>query len=640
MKKLIYLPVCLGMLFFSAACENWFDVSPKSDVKAEDLFQQESGFRDVLTGVYSLMSAPESYGRQLSFGYVDVLAQYYNISGNTHRYIKTKDYLYREPYDKEVLSTIWSRQYKGIANLNAMLMFIDEQRGVFSGDEVYRIYKGEILALRGMLHFDMLRLFSASPAIDKERKAIPYLESYTNLPQHQLTVGAVLEKVVKDLNAARELMREVDPYGPNYAKLESLYRNHPLLRNRQKHLNYYAVTALLARVQLYAGNLPDALEAAREIVGEPGSEPVAPFSLTTAAATDERLFDSELLFALEEGKMQDNIDVYFGESVIKNGITNSSTALSISINNRNKLFAQQDPADDDYRLKLWFQETNSATAVMPGKYVNVGCIPLIRLSELYYIAAECSANQGLAYLNTLRAHRGLAAMTEVTDLQAEIAKEYSKEFMCEGQMFYYYKRLGLKRIGVYRTVAIEPEEVLFALEEGKMQDNIDVYFGESVIKNGITNSSTALSISINNRNKLFAQQDPADDDYRLKLWFQETNSATAVMPGKYVNVGCIPLIRLSELYYIAAECSANQGLAYLNTLRAHRGLAAMTEVTDLQAEIAKEYSKEFMCEGQMFYYYKRLGLKRIGVYRTVAIEPEEVYVIPLPDDELDFGLIE
>ena len=35
-----------------------------------------------------------------------------------------------------------------------------------------------------------------------------------------------------------------------------------------------------------------------------------------------------------------------------------------------------------------------------------------------------------------------------------------------------------------------------------------------------------------------------------------------------------------------------------------------------------------------------MNLNRIGVYRTVAIEPEEVYVIPLPDDELDFGLIE
>lgn len=77
----------------------------------------------------------------------------------------------------------------------------------------------------------------------------------------------------------------------------------------------------------------------------------------------------------------------------------------MNVNNRNKLFAQQDPADDDYRLKLWFQETNTATAVMPAKYANSGYIPLVRLSELYYIAAECSANQGLAYLNTLRAHR-------------------------------------------------------------------------------------------------------------------------------------------------------------------------------------------------------------------------------------------
>ena len=459
MKKLRYLPVCFGILFFSVACQNWFDVSPKSDVKAEDLFQQESGFRDVLTGVYSLMSAPQSYGRQLSFGYVDVLAQYYNISGNTHQYIKTKDYLYTEPYDKQTLSMIWSRQYKGIANLNAMLMFIDEQRNVFSNEEVYRMYKGEILALRGMLHFDMLRLFSASPAMDKERKAIPYLESYTNLPQSQQTVEGILEKVVKDLNAARELMREVDPYGPNYAELESLHENHPLLRNRQKHLNYYAVTALLSRVQLYAGNRPEALNMAREIIGEPGSEPVAPFSLTSVAEVGNRLFNSELLFALEVGKMQDNIDVYFGESIIKNGLTNSSTALSINVNNRNRLFAQQDPSDDDYRLKLWFQETSSATAVMPAKYANAGYIPLLRLSELYYIAAECSDNQGLAYLNTLRAHRGLAVLAEVTDLQIEIAKEYSKEFMCEGQMFYYYKRLGLKSIGVYRTIAVEPEQV-------------------------------------------------------------------------------------------------------------------------------------------------------------------------------------
>ena len=457
MKTKIKYGWLLCLLVFSA-CNSWIDITPSDRLNEDMLFEDRQGFEKAINGVYVGLVDRSLYGRNLSAGVIDLMAQYYKYGNGSDFNSMLGAYKYEEQNVKDVFQVIWEKAYALILNCNIIIEKCDENKAGLS--PVWKgSIKGEALALRAMLHFDMLRLFSASPAIDKERKAIPYLESYTNLPQHQLTVGAVLEKVVKDLNAARELMREVDPYGPNYAKLESLYRNHPLLRNRQKHLNYYAVTALLARVQLYAGNLPDALEAAREIVGEPGSEPVAPFSLTTAAATDERLFDSELLFALEEGKMQDNIDVYFGESVIKNGITNSSTALSISINNRNKLFAQQDPADDDYRLKLWFQETNSATAVMPGKYVNVGCIPLIRLSELYYIAAECSANQGLAYLNTLRAHRGLAAMTEVTDLQAEIAKEYSKEFMCEGQMFYYYKRLGLKRIGVYRTVAIEPEEV-------------------------------------------------------------------------------------------------------------------------------------------------------------------------------------
>ena len=57
-------------------------------------------------------------------------------------------------------------------------------------------------------------------------------------------------------------------------------------------------------------------------------------------------------------------------------------------------------------------------------------------------------------------------------------------------------------------------------------------------------------------------------------------------------------------------------------------------------EIYKEYCKEFFGEGQMFYYYKRLAINTIGVLRTIVIDPETVYVLPLPDNELDFGLIE
>lgn len=452
----------LGVILVTSltSCNDWFDVSPKSDVKAEDLFQQESGFRDALTGVYSLMSTTGSYGRQMTFGYVDVLAQYYNSStSNSHEYIDTRSYLYDEPYDKDALEKIWSNQYKGIANLNAMLMFIDEKRDVFTSDAMYRIYKGEALALRGMLHFDMLRLFAPSPVMGKERKAIPYMETYTNLPQEQQTVEGTLNKVIADLEAARELMRDVDSYGPNYQELYEEYEKNPQLANRVKHLNYYAVTALLARVQLYAGNKEAALAAAKEIIGEPEDEPVEPFTLASGISSADRLFSSEMLFALEELKMEDNIDLYFGETAAGLTFSQSSTALGMSTTQRNSLFAQQNPADDDYRLKYWFQETSSSTVVMPDKYNTALEIPMIHLSELYYIAAECSADKGLDYLNRLRAHRGLVAISSTNDLQNEIYKEYCKEFLCEGQMFYYYKRLGITRIGVFRTVSIDPESV-------------------------------------------------------------------------------------------------------------------------------------------------------------------------------------
>ena len=471
MKKLIYLPVCLGMLFFSAACENWFDVSPKSDVKAEDLFQQESGFRDVLTGVYSLMSAPESYGRQLSFGYVDVLAQYYNISGNTHRYIKTKDYLYREPYDKEVLSTIWSRQYKGIANLNAMLMFIDEQRGVFSGDEVYRIYKGEILALRGMLHFDMLRLFSASPAIDKERKAIPYLESYTNLPQHQLTVGAVLEKVVKDLNAARELMREVDPYGPNYAKLESLYRNHPLLRNRQKHLNYYAVMGLMARVYMYAENTTEARRCAMVVIDAHKNRNVFPWAdkndvLNEKKEIRDRTFSSEHLFALNIKKLTDYIEGYFMSTSVPLLTRVSPGTLFVAGNDFRSFFFETMNYVGDVPSKLWQMDgvTVDGQLLTPKR----DRMPMIRLSEMYYIVAECdkaTPATAVARLNEVLASRGYddselldpVSVNSADAVQAEILNEYQREFIAEGQLFFYHKRMKDERLNGYTVNYVFPK---------------------------------------------------------------------------------------------------------------------------------------------------------------------------------------
>ena len=116
-----------------------------------------------------------------------------------------------------MIEKIWSTQYKAIANLNTLLAFIDKKQEVFSSDAIYRNYKGDSMAYSAYLHFDLLRLYGPSPAVGKEHKAIPYMEEFTYFASRRLTVNQVLEKVAADLNKARELMREVDSYGPNYA---------------------------------------------------------------------------------------------------------------------------------------------------------------------------------------------------------------------------------------------------------------------------------------------------------------------------------------------------------------------------------------------------------------------------------------
>ena len=75
--------------------------------------------------------------------------------------------------------------------------------------------------------------------------------------------------------------------------------------------------------------------------------------------------------------------------------------------------------------------------------------PLLRMSEMYLIAAECASSKkdALAYLNTLRQHRGFDVSNDLTEesvsddmLQDLIGKEYRKEFVGEGQWFFYCKR--------------------------------------------------------------------------------------------------------------------------------------------------------------------------------------------------------
>ena len=81
MKKL-YIYLMAGMMSLTS-CSDWLDVDPKTSIPAEKQFESEYGFKDALTGVYLKLTATNMYGRNLTFGYLDELAQLYTVVGAT-----------------------------------------------------------------------------------------------------------------------------------------------------------------------------------------------------------------------------------------------------------------------------------------------------------------------------------------------------------------------------------------------------------------------------------------------------------------------------------------------------------------------------------------------------------------------------
>ncbi len=137
----------------------------------------------------------------------------------------------------------------------------------------------------------------------------------------------------------------------------------------------------------------------------------------------------------------------------------------------------------------------------------------------------------------------------------------------------------------------------------------------------------------------------SDADIRISSKLKQPSGSS----GDYYNR--LPLMRLSEAYYIAAECAKNDGdvvaaISYLNTVRIQRNLpgdlSESLSAAEVQDEIYKEYAKEFMCEGQLYYFFKRLDYPYIpipvvsgGSLSYTYVEPN--YIFPLPDDELEYG---
>lgn len=429
------------------ACSDYFDVRPKSQVLAEEMFENEQGFNDQLIGVYKRMASSSLYAQEMTFGLMEVLSQNYDLPVGSP-YEEAAKYNYASAGIKAKVDAIWSEMYTGIANLNIMLSYIDAKQSVFTGEN-YRLYKGEALGLRAFLHFDLLRMFAPAYSVNPAAPAIPYVREYTTEVTPQSTVAQVIEAAITDLKEALVLL-ESDPLF--ITDSYNAYYEH----NRTYRFNYYAVAATLARVYQWRGTPSDMAEALKyaRIVIEDEKFSWVHYTAITTSNRNERdvLFTNELVFRLNLPDMDEAIKPYFHEGAPTDKLSPTSTKWD-AIYEMDKGYGQDYrhtyhfdyEGSEQYLTKYWQPEA--------GRYLNY--MPVIRWSEMYYIAAEACADnepaQAIEYLNTVRDYRNLSDFALEGTLSAdkireEIYKEYRKELMGEGQLFYYYKRLNYANI--------------------------------------------------------------------------------------------------------------------------------------------------------------------------------------------------
>jgi len=466
-----YILLLMVTATLGTSCSKFLDVKPKTQIDADVAFNDEQGFMDALTGVYLKMNDNGLYGKELSFGLTDVLGKEHTRFISTfHEYYEASLYHYTNAAIRTKIDGVYKGLYNAIANDNNLISHLNTANQGMFRDVNYSIIRGEAYGLRAFLHFDLLRLFAPAPASagGNSAAAIPYMDQLTVQALPRLKVQDVLNRILADCAIAEAALKSTDPIVPGSTTPTT---STGYLRDRYFKFNYYAVKALEARVHLYAGDKEKALAAAEEVIQ---AASVFPWTSTQDITAGNHVFTSEMIFALYKSDITPFTDNYFSPAST-NLLTKTDDAEFLSIyettaDTRYTLITLLDNTSSNIRYSTKYAQPTGISAA----YLNK--LPVMRISEMYYIAAEALKStdpvKATEYINVVRRARNvtndLPSTLTQEQLQQEIFKEYQKEFFCEGQLFFYYKRLNLSSIA-YSTVTADNSIYVLPLPDNEVQ---------------------------------------------------------------------------------------------------------------------------------------------------------------------------
>ena len=438
MKKIKYIALGVFATLLSSCGNDWLDLQSSTAIETDGSLTELRDFEFVLNGAYSSMQSSSYYGADM-FCYGDLrgddMKSYKssstNVSFYTFKYNKTNG-----------PSGFWGMYYGIGKNLNILFRDIEKIKLVpdreittpklekLTEQEYYNDLKGEALAIRALLLFDMTRIYGYPYLKDNGASlAVPIIDKVVedkNIKPSRNTTAQCYKAITDDLTDAVKLLRPVKKEGK---------------------INKWGAMTLLSRVYLYMGNDKEAYDVAAEAIKGAEKQGYKLWTNDEYAKIWATPFNSELLFEIV------NLTT---DSPGKSSIGYLSTKYNLIATEKYWKDYMKDNSDD---VRSQMVSTASSSKPYCLKYPAQGSksyedanIPVFRLSELYLNAAEAGLKKGTnleeaqSYLNDIISRRTTDTSQQVsteTFTLDRILKERRKELVGEGEIFYDYLRNGL-----------------------------------------------------------------------------------------------------------------------------------------------------------------------------------------------------
>lgn len=405
------------------ACKKQLDLKPHDQIDATGAITTDKDVQSTLIGAYNRAGLSYIYGGDV-FLMPDLMASQDVVDWAGTFQDLTQMVNQRLTINNAYVETYWLDAYRVNNQANYVLANLDKATAANKNS-----YEGQAKFLRGLMYFDMARLFGRAwnDGDPNVNLAVPIVLNPTTVigadsyPPRS-TVAQVYAQAISDLtDAETKLTTSVSFYA-----------------------NTYAASAILARIYLQQGQYAKAVTEATKVISGGKYSLVAnyadefPFPNQNAVHVDNTTED---IFAIQVTAQQgtNDLNTFYASSDYggRGDISLKSSFLT-------------EFEEGDGRLAVYNEDSGGSLQV--DKFDNLyGNVHVIRLAELYLIRAEANfrlnASTGAAPvddINVIRTRAGLAALSSVTI--DDILKERRLELAFEGGFFLHDAKRLLKKV--------------------------------------------------------------------------------------------------------------------------------------------------------------------------------------------------